>query len=668
VHFKLRKKIAIEKAELAKKTVLLYSIMFLNIMSKKKIKANPPQQQESKRALTQRIVSYFNNHPNEAWNYKQVSAGIGTTLEADKRMVASILESLVADEFLVQPDRGKFRLNSICSIAEGVFERRSNGKNSFIPDGGGSPIFVAERNSLYAMKNDRVKVQILAQRKGCEPEAAVIEILQRRQDTVVGVLEVSKYYAYLIVDSKIWANDIFIPKDKIKGGKTGQKAVVKIIEWPSKAKNPVGEVIDILGDTGDNHAEMHAILAEFGLPYKYPEAMEKAAKKIPAQITPEEIAQRADFRDRVTFTIDPKDAKDFDDALSLRRLSNGCWEVGVHIADVTHYVKPDTAIDKEASERATSVYLVDRTIPMLPELLSNQLCSLRPGEDKLCFAVVFQIDDRAEIKQYRIQRTAIHSNRRFNYDEAQEIIEQGVAHDEAEQAVLELDRLAKALREKRFKHGAINFERDEVKFDIDENGKPLRVYFREEKDANRLVEEFMLLANRTVAEFVGKTPKGVKAKTFIYRVHDEPNPEKLMNFMQFVRRLGYKIKDKGKSKNNETSLNINRLLSEVQGKKEQNLVETVAIRTMAKATYTTVNTGHYGLAFDYYTHFTSPIRRYPDMMVHRLLERYLVGGRSVPEQKTEDFCKHCSNMETLASQAERASVKYKQVEFMSDKL
>ncbi|MDR1527756.1 MAG: ribonuclease R [Dysgonamonadaceae bacterium] len=635
-------------------------------MTRKKIKANKPQQQESKRALTQRIVSYFNNHPNEAMNYKQISAGIGVSLQADKGMVASILETLVSEEFLVQNDRGKYRLNSICSIAEGTFERRSNGKNSFIPDGGGSPIFVAERNSLYAMKNDRVRVQILAQRKGREPEASVIEILQRRQNTVVGVLEVSKYYAYLIVDSKIWANDIFIPKDKIKEGKTGQKAVVRIIEWPAKAKNPIGEVVDILGDTGDNSAEMHAILAEFGLPYKYPEAIEKAAKKIPAKISQEEIAKREDFRDTLTFTIDPKDAKDFDDALSLRKLPDGCWEVGVHIADVTHYVKPDTAIDKEASERATSIYLVDRTIPMLPELLSNNLCSLRPNEDKLCFAVVFQINDRTEIKQYRIRRTVIHSNRRLNYDEAQDIIETGVAHDEVEQAILDLNRLANILREKRFAHGAINFERDEVKFDIDENGNPLRVYFREEKDANRLVEEFMLLANRTVAEFVGKMPKGVKAKTFVYRVHDEPNPEKLANFMQFVRRLGYKIKDK--SRNNEISRNINRLLNEVQGKKEQNLIETVAIRTMAKATYTTVNTGHYGLAFDYYTHFTSPIRRYPDMMVHRLLERYLAGGRSVSEQKTEDSCKHCSNMETLASQAERASIKYKQVEFMSDKI
>jgi len=635
-------------------------------MAKKKNKANKPKKQQNKREITQRIVGYFNSRPNEALNYKQISAGIGATTQNEKMLVAVVLENLLSEEYLVQPDRGKYRLNCISCIAEGVFERRSNGKNSFIPDNGGKPIFVAERNSLSAMNKDRVRVQIYALRKGRDPEAEVIEIIKHQQDTIVGVLEVSKYYAYLIVDSKIWANDVFIPKDKIKGGKTGQKAVVKIIEWPDKTKNPIGEVVDILGDTGNNHAEMHAILAEFGLPYQYPEAMEKAAKKIPTQISQEEITKREDYRNVVTFTIDPKDAKDFDDALSIKKLPNGLWEVGVHIADVTHYIKPDTAIDKEASGRATSIYLVDRTIPMLPELLSNNLCSLRPNEDKLCFSVIFDMDDGAEIKRYRIRRTIINSNRRLNYDEAQSVIETGIGRDEVEEAILNLNRLSKIVREKRFAHGAINFERAEVKFDIDETGKPLRVYFREDKDANYLIEEFMLLANKVVAEFIGKTPRGVKAKTFIYRVHDKPNPEKMTNLIQFVRRLGYKMQSKRKK--NETSREINYLLSEVQGTPEQNLIETVAVRAMAKATYTTVNIGHYGLAFDYYTHFTSPIRRYPDMMVHRLLERYLAGGRSVPEQKTEDSCKHCSDMETLAAQAERASIKYKQVEFMSDKV
>ena len=634
-------------------------------MAKQKLKNNPRKQQ-NKREITQRIVSYFNSHPNEALNYKQVSAGIGVNTQTEKLFVASILETLLSEEYLAQPKRGKYRLNSISSIAEGIFERRSNGKNSFIPDAGGNPIFVAERNSLSAMNKDRVRVQIYAHRKDRQPEAEVIEIIKHQQDTVVGVLEVSKYYAYLIVDGKIWANDIFIPKDKTKDGKSGQKAVVKIVEWPDKTKNPVGEVIDILGDTGDNHAEMHAILAEFGLPYRYPEELEKAAKKIPIQISKDEIANREDFRDTVTFTIDPKDAKDFDDALSLRKLPDGLWEVGVHIADVTHYVKPDTAIDKEAAERATSVYLVDRTIPMLPELLSNNLCSLCSNEDKLCFSVIFDLDDRAEIKRYRIKHTLIHSNRRLDYDGAQAIIEAGVHKDEVEEAVLTINRLAKMIREKRFTQGAINFERQEVKFDIDENGKPLRVYFREDKDANYLIEEFMLLANKTVAEFIGKTPKGMKPKTFVYRIHDKPNPEKMDNLMQFVRRLGYKIKDKGKKK--ETSQGIIHLLHDVQGKKEQNLIEIVAIRAMAKAVYSTSNIGHYGLAFKHYTHFTSPIRRYPDMMVHRLLDRYIAGGRSASESKTEESCKHCSNRETLAAQAERASIKYKQVEFMSDKI
>jgi ribonuclease R len=659
-------------------------------MAKKQFKETKPRKQLKKREIVQLVVNLFNTRSKETMNYKQVSSEIGVSSQTGKLAVASILETLLAEDFLVQTDRGKYRLNGMGSTAEGTFERRSNGKNSFIPDNGGNPIFVAERNSMHAMNKDKVRVQIFAKRKGHDPEAEVIEILHRQQDTVVGVLEVTKYYAYLIVDSKILANDIFIPKDKIKDGKTGQKAVVKIIEWPDKAKNPIGEVIDILGDTGDQHTEMHAILAEYGLPYKYPEQVEKAAKKITAQITQEEIDAREDFRETVTFTIDPKDAKDFDDALSIRKLPNNLWEVGVHIADVTHYVEPGSSINQEAADRATSVYLVDRTIPMLPEVLSNNLCSLRPNEDKLCFSVIFEMTDAAEIKKYRIKRTIINSNRRLNYDEAQEIIEnntpkppqgdladaqnRNTAHSKSplegvggvEDAVLILDRLAKRIREKRFTQGAINFDREEVKFDIDENGKPLRVYFAESKDSNKLIEEFMLLANKTVAEFIGKVPKGKKAKTFVYRVHDLPNAEKMANFMQFIRRFGYKMKDKGKS--SDISKSINSLLDEVQGRKEQNLIETVAIRAMAKAAYTTVNIGHYGLAFKYYTHFTSPIRRYPDMMVHRLLERYLAGGRSVSEQKTEDECKHCSDMETLASQAERASIKYKQVEFMSDKV
>ncbi|MDR2086457.1 MAG: ribonuclease R [Dysgonamonadaceae bacterium] len=637
-------------------------------MAKKKFKELKPQRRLKKKEIMQRVVNIFNTYPKELMNYKQVSAEIGVTTQVGKLLVVEILDTLFMEGFLVEIETGKYRLNGLGSTAEGRFERRSNGKNSFISDDGGSPVFVAERNSMHAMNGDRVRVQVLAKRKGREPEAVVIEVLQRAQNTFIGVLEINRTYAYLIVDSKILANDIFIPRDKLKNGQSGQKAVVRIMEWPERAKNPIGEVIDILGNAGNNDTEMHAILADFGLPYKYPETIEKLAKRISAEITQKEIATREDFRETLTFTIDPKDAKDFDDALSIKQTGNGLWEVGVHIADVTHYVKPDTLIDREAEQRATSIYLVDRTIPMLPERLSNELCSLRPHEDKLCFSVIFEIDNAAEVKNYRIKRTIINSNHRFSYEEAQAVIEnrESPVPAELKSSILILDKLAKQLRKKRFTGGAIKFERAEVKFDIAPNGKPLRVFFKEAEDSNQLIEEFMLLANKTVAETIGKVPKGSKAKTFVYRVHDLPNPEKMETFVEFIRRFGYKLKDKGLD--SDRSKSINSLLDQVQGKKEQNLIETVAIRTMAKAVYTTANIGHYGLAFKYYTHFTSPIRRYPDMMVHRLLERYLNGGRSVPEAKTEDICKRCSDMEQLAASAERASIKYKQVEFMSDKI
>ncbi len=633
-------------------------------MSKKKFKEMKPGKRLKKEDMIYRIVNLFNNYPKELMNYKQVSHEIGATTQVNKLMVAEILETLHADDFLIEKERGKYCLNGLGLIAEGTFERRSNGKNAFIPQDSGNPIFVAERNSMHAMNGDRVKVQVLAKRKGREPEAEVLEILERSQNTFVGILEVGKNFAFLIMDNKILANDIFIPKDKLKGGLSGQKALVKILEWPKRAKNPIGEVVDILGNAGNNDTEMHAILAEFGLPYKYPEAVEKAALKIPAKIPVEEIKNREDFRDVTTFTIDPKDAKDFDDALSIRAIKNGLWEIGVHIADVTHYVKLRDIIDQEAKHRATSIYLVDRTIPMLPERLCNELCSLRPNEEKLCFSAIFEMNENAEVKNYRIARTVICSDRRFAYEEAQEIIETG--EGDFKEEINTLDKLAKKLREKRFVAGAINFDRYEVKFDLDENGKPVRVYFKESKDANKLIEEFMLLANKTVAESIGKVSKGKQAKTFVYRIHDLPDPEKMENFSEFIRRFGYKLKAKGS--NSDISKEINQLLDKVQGKKEQNLIETVAVRAMAKAQYSTHNIGHYGLAFEYYTHFTSPIRRYPDMMVHRLLERYLSGGRSVPEGTTEEECKHCSTMENVAANAERASIKYKQVEFMSDKL
>ncbi|MCD7935665.1 MAG: ribonuclease R [Tannerellaceae bacterium] len=618
----------------------------------------------TKEKMIQLIINLFQSAPKELVNYKQVCKKIGVTSQVQKLMVVDILYDLSADDFITEIDRGRYRLNSLGTVATGTFVRRSNGKNSFIPEDGGSPVFIAERNSKHAMDGDKVKVQLFAKRKGAEPEAEVMEVLESKERTFVGKLQVAKGFAFLITENKTLANDIFIPKEKLKGGKNGDKAIVRIIEWPENAKNPLGEVIDILGKAGQNTAEMHAILAEFGLPYKYPAAVEKAAEKIPEEIPQSEIEKREDFRKILTFTIDPKDAKDFDDALSFRVLENGNYEIGVHIADVTHYVKPDSMIDKEAYQRATSVYLVDRTIPMLPERLSNGICSLRPNEEKLCFSAIFEMNTDAEVKNSRICRTVIESDRRFTYEEAQQVIETG--EGDHSEAILTLNKLAQKIRAQRFKEGAINFDRYEVKFEIDENGKPVTVYFKESKEANKLIEEFMLLANRTVAEFIGKVPKNKTRKTFVYRIHDLPDPDKMENFASFIRRFGYKMKTEGKK--SEVSKGINNLLDKVQGKPEENLIETLAIRAMQKAKYSTENVGHYGLAFEYYSHFTSPIRRYPDMMVHRLLERYLAGGRSVVKNKYEEMCDHCSSMEQVASNAERASIKYKQVEFMSDKL
>lgn len=627
-------------------------------------KLKPRAARMRKEAMLQSILSLFQSSPRELFNYKQVSKLIGVENAVQKIQVSDLLYDLCAEDIITEVDKGRYRLNSLGTVAIGTFMRRSNGKNSFIPEDGGTPVFVAERNSMHAMAGDKVKVQLLAKRKGAEPEAEVLEILDRKEKVYVGKLQVARGFAFLVTEDKTLANDIFIPKEKLKGGKNGDKAIVRIVEWPEEAKNPLGEVIDILGAAGQNNVEMHAILAEFGLPYKYPASVEKAADKIPDVIPSEEIAKREDFRKVLTFTIDPKDAKDFDDALSFRRLSNGNVEVGVHIADVTHYVTPGSIIDREAESRATSVYLVDRTIPMLPERLCNQICSLRPNEEKLCFSAIFELDNDAQVINSRICRTVINSDRRYTYEEAQEVIETG--EGEHKEAILTLDALAKKIRARRFKNGAINFERYEVKFEIDENGKPLSVYFKEAKDANKLIEEFMLLANRTVAEFIGKAKKGQTKKTFVYRIHELPDPDKMENFASFIRRFGYRLKTEGSK--SDVSKGINSLLDTVQGKPEENLIETVAIRAMQKAKYSTDNVGHYGLAFDYYTHFTSPIRRYPDMMVHRLLERYLAGGRSVVKNKCEDICEHCSTMEQTAANAERASIKYKQVEFMSDKL
>lgn len=617
-----------------------------------------------KKELVEILLNYFRTKPNEAFSLKQLFQALKLTTHPGKMLCIDVVEEMLEDNFLIEIEKGRYKINDKGQILIGTFVRKSNGKNSFIPEEGGEPIFIAERNSAHAMNNDKVKVALCAKRKKHQLEAQVIEILEHANETFVGVLKVSKNYAFLLTETSTLANDIFIPKDKLKGGKNGDKAIVRITEWPEEAKNPFGEVIDILGKAGDNTTEMHAILAEYGLPYVYPQAVETAAEKLSADITPEDYAEREDFRDVVTFTIDPKDAKDFDDALSIRTLKPGLWEVGVHIADVSHYVKEGSIIDKEAAKRATSVYLVDRTIPMLPERLCNFICSLRPDEEKLAYSVIFEMNEKAEVKNYRIRHTVIKSNRRFTYEEAQQIIETG--EGDYKEEVLQLNCLAQILREKRMAAGSINFDRCEVKFEIDETGKPLSVYFKVSKEANKLIEEFMLLANKTVAEYVGKVPKNKKPKVLPYRIHDLPDPDKLDNLNQFIARFGYKIRTGGSKA--EVSKSINHLLGEIEGKKEQNLIETVSLRAMQKARYSIYNIGHYGLAFDYYTHFTSPIRRYPDLMVHRLLTRYLAGGRSAQADKYETLCEHSSAMEQTAASAERASVKYKQVEFMGERI
>lgn len=617
-----------------------------------------------KKDIAINMMEVFKESPYKLFNYKQLASAINVKSQTDKRNVQQVLNELAALGSIEEMDRGKFRFSSKSKFVIGIIDKNSNGKTHLIPEDGGEKIFIADRNVNRAMKNDTVKVLLYAARKNRQPEGEVVEIIKRSRETFVGVLSIKNNVAFVIIDNRILNADIYIPMDKLNGAKDGQKVLVKMTDWTPNAKSPFGEISDVLGEVGENNTEMHAILAEFGLPYSYPEELERMAKNIDAGITPEEVAKRIDMRSITTFTIDPRDAKDFDDALSYRILDNGNIEVGVHIADVTHYVKPHTPIDKEGFARATSVYLVDRTIPMLPEKLSNEVCSLRANEDKLCYSVIFELNDSADIVRYKIAKTVICSDKRFTYEEAQEIIEKKQGEFVSE--LLALDTLAKKLRQKRFDLGAIAFDRYEVRFEIDEKGKPLSVYFKEQKDANKLIEEFMLLANKTVAEHIGNVPKGKKAKTFVYRIHDEPNQEKLANFSLFIKRFGYKLKTTGKKKDIANSLN--HLLDEVTGKKEQNLIETLAVRSMAKAIYSTKNIGHYGLAFDHYSHFTSPIRRYPDMMVHRLLTDYLEGGKSAPADKYEEYCEHCSDREQLAASAERASIKYKQVEFMKDKV
>ena len=616
-----------------------------------------------KKDLERLILNFLEKENKQSFNYKQVAFAINATHPSNRMDVINILDALAAAEMIQEVGIGKYKAISNRGTENvGEFVRRSNGRNGVMIDD--ELILVAERNSKHALNGDKVRVEISANRKGQEPEARVIEILEPKEQVFIGTLNVEKNYASLVTDSKFLAADIIIPRSKLKGGKTGDKAIARITQWREEEMNPKGEVVDILGKKGENNAEMHAILAEFGLPYQYPANVEKAANEIDAGITPQEIAKREDFRGVTTFTIDPRDAKDFDDALSIRKMKNGHWEVGVHIADVTHYVTPTSIIEKEARERATSVYLVDRTIPMLPEHLSNGICSLRPNEEKLTYSAIFEMDDKANVIKSRIGRTVIKSDRRFTYEEAQDIIETGKG-DFCEE-ILTLDKLAKELRHRRYENGALEFDRAEVRFEIDKDGKPVSVFFKESKDANKLIEEFMLLANITVAESIGKVPKGKKAKTFVYRVHDNPDPEKITNFAQIAARFGFKVKTEGSPK--DVNKGINRLLKDVKGRGEENMLSILAIRSMAKAVYTTENVGHYGLAVPYYTHFTSPIRRYPDMMVHRLLTRYAEGGRSTEKTKLEEQCRHSSDMEQLAANAERASIRYKQVEFMQDKL
>ena len=614
----------------------------------------------NKKKLKNTILTILYEEPGKTVNYKQISTWLGIKDIETRKLVNVVLQELHDDDYLEQISRGKYKLKAKTGTACGIVEIQPQGFAYVNSEEVDRPVLVSSRNLKHAMKGDKVRIRLYARRKKHDLEGEVIEILERAKTIFVGIVQLSRNFAFLNPAGKV-GFDIFIPKEKLNGAKNGQKAIAEIVEWPENAKSPFGKIIEVLGDVGDNNAEMHSILAEFELPHKYPEKVNKAAEKIPLEISDSEIKKRRDLRNITTFTIDPADAKDFDDALSLQKLENGNWEVGVHIADVTHYVTPNTIIEEEAESRATSVYLVDRVIPMLPERLSNGVCSLRPNEDKLCFSAIFEIDDDANISKEWFGKTVIHSNRRFTYEEAQEIIETNEGDFSVEMLVL--DKLAKQLRDQRFKKGSIAFDRFELKFNIDESGKPLSVYFKEAKDSNKLIEEFMLLANKRVAEFVGKKSGNKPPKTFVYRIHDKPDPEKLETLNTFIQRFGYGLQ---LTTPKLITNSLNKLLSNVKGKKEQNLVETLAIRTMAKAAYSTRNIGHYGLSFEYYSHFTSPIRRYPDMMVHRLLEKYLNDERSANEQKYESLCKHSSDMEARAANAERASIKYKQVEFMQE--
>ena len=627
-------------------------------MSKKKNNSSIDQ------VLTQMVLDIFEQNGNTPLNYKQVSAKLNVRDPEAREVIFDILKDQAFSGVLKEVTPGKFKLLELKTFIEGTVDMTNDGSAFIVTnDEFENDIFIAPRKLRNALNGDRVKVYVYAKSKGKNKEGEVIEILQRAKMEFTGIVKLSERFAFFIPDDRKMLHDIFIPINELNGAKNGIKAIAQITDWPAEAKNPIGRITHILGKQGENDTEMNAILAEFGFPLSFPAEVEHEAEAISDIITPEEISRRRDFRNITTFTIDPFDAKDFDDALSFKQLENGNYEVGVHIADVSHYIKPDSALDKEADERGTSVYLVDRVIPMLPEHLSNGLCSLRPKEDKLCFSAVFEMDEEAHIITEWFGKTIIHSDRRFTYEEVQDILEKKSA--EFEHELHKLNALANKLRERKFKNGAISFETTEVKFKLDEDGKPIGVYVKERKDAHKLIEDFMLLANRKVAEHVSKMGKGKHKYTFVYRVHDSPKPESLANFAQFAARFGYKINTKS---DKETAKSLNYLMEDVEGKKEQNVLTQLAIRSMAKAIYTTKSSSHYGLAFDHYTHFTSPIRRYPDVMVHRLLFHYLNGGQSANAEHYEKLCQHSSQMEKKASDAERASIKYKQAEFLKDQV
>lgn len=615
-----------------------------------------------KLVLTQLISDVLENSNNEALNYKQVSAKLNIKDEEARETILEILKEQAQKGVFSEPEKGKFKLKDLKTFITGKVDMTADGAAFIIPDDEfEKDVFVSARKLHNALNGDKVKVYIYAKKRGRKNEGEVVEIIQRLKTDFIGVIKISDRFAFVTIDDKKMLHDIFVPLSDLHGAKNGQKVQVAITDWPEGAKNPIGKIINILGTQGENNTEMNAILAQYGFPLSFPAEVEKEANEIPEAISEEELKNRRDFRDTVTFTIDPADAKDFDDAISFRKLPNGNYEVGVHIADVSHYVQPKTYLDKEAYSRATSVYLVDRVIPMLPERLSNGVCSLRPNEDKLCFAAVFELDEAANVVEEWFGRTVIHSDRRFSYEEAQEIIEN--KEGDYAQEILKLNELAYILRDRKFKNGAISFESTEVKFRLDEKGKPVGVYVKERKDAHKLIEDFMLLANKKVAEFIAKKGKGKAKYTFVYRSHDSPNLENLGNFALFAARFGYKINMKS---DKDIAKSLNFLMEDVEGKKEQNVLTQLAIRSMAKAVYTTKKTSHYGLAFDHYTHFTSPIRRYPDVMVHRLLAAYLNGERSANEDEYETAASHSSAMEKRAADAERASIKYKQVEYLEE--